>query len=264
MQTSLDLHELRTRMAAIRTDVARIDFLRGWVYSRLVVASRQCLLPESAWRDTAVGPGHLLRLFERNIGGVWCSGASTLMRSICESFGFRTASVHLGDPDGHASHVVTLVELRKGHQSVWSVQDAYFNYTIEDRLGDPIDYRRLWDTLEAGDSSRLRIRSGNTPHCWILYAPEREDYSRDEWEFVNWRVRNPQRLSDGRVKAAFHSWNLDVLQEPIFAHYPAWLQKYNGNTDPIGLFRFPFYWNAPADLAESLDARCRIARSDAA
>ncbi|MBZ5580670.1 MAG: hypothetical protein LAQ30_00445 [Acidobacteriia bacterium] len=251
----LELETLHPPLANAPSEgFASVDWLRDWLYSRLIVASPQCLLPESAWNNLS-GPASLLQRFEDNEGGVWCSGASALFAALCELFGFRTASIHAGDPRGAASHVFTLVEVVAPGGPVWSVQDAYFNYTVVGLGGEHLDYFSFLDALHTSDPAGPVASNGPSRHCWVLYHPERDPYNEAQWEFVFRRVRNPQPLPAGRVKAEFHQWNLGILNEPIFQHYPEWLCAHGGSTDPIRLLGFPFFWNAPPDLDARLQRR---------
>jgi organic radical activating enzyme len=241
-----ELQVLYPRLASECTgDFERVCWLRDWVYRHLLTASPKRQLPGSAWSNhLEEQPQAMLAQFQRNEGGVACAGASMLMRRVAERFGFRAATIDAGNHRGRASHDFTLVEIEWRGARLWSVQDAYFNHTLTDPNGAPLDYRALFAPEFA--LSQVRVLRGPTTHCSILYDPGLPEEAA-WWSAAASYVRNPQPLPDGGARAEYRS-DLRILSEPYFHEYPEWLTLNAGDANLIGLLRFPFFWRAPQDL----------------
>ena len=159
------IHILRDPRAS---DFQKVAALRDWVYSHVPTTNSERLTLE-ALHGYQIYQEPLPKLISRLSsleGGFFCAGTAETLARLYRLYGYEAYTYNMGSPDGHPSHVVTLVHIRDGGKSILSVQDAYFNYTLV-RNGHPLGFRQLLDSLGRGTISSIQYLSGDA-HCKLL------------------------------------------------------------------------------------------------
>ena len=146
------------------TQFDKVNALREWTYLNVpVVYSEEELTIEGVRNVSStekVPLNELLYLFEKGQAGVRCGGASATLRSIYRLFGFEAYEINIGDVGNRGTHVITLVKILNENKEIFSVQDAFYNYTLVDKENKPLDYFEVLRLLKAQQVDKLYRQEG--------------------------------------------------------------------------------------------------------
>lgn len=225
----------------------QVNTLRNWAFRNQVLATPSTCLPEEAWKGGG-GAGELYYRLSLDEGGLFCAGAAQAFRLLCELFGYRAGVYNAGAAGGLASHVVTLVEVEHNGLPVWWVQDSYFNYALVDEEGAPVSLWKARKFLSQRQHHKLHRLPGPDKCCILIADSAHENLHTRHERFFQSRFRLAEKLSGGRRKGSYR-WGPDVLEDPVFQHYPQWIEKRTGQRDMLYLFLYTVTWAGPTDLA---------------
>lgn len=181
----------------------KVNALREWVYTHVpVVVNQPELTIENVKKTTSASNIPLserLYLFDSGIAGAWCSATATTLRSIYRLFGFEAYDISFGDVPGKvATHALTLVRILEGDHEVLAVEDAYFNYTLTDKEGRPLDYFDLLRLLRGRNESQVKLLYGSERDKPYLEGKDIKAQEEVEKVFANGNklIRKPFILPD--------------------------------------------------------------------
>jgi hypothetical protein len=84
-------------------------------------------------------------------------------------FGYSACVFNAGDAAGsRASHAVTLAEVTSSGESRWAVLDPYFDHSLEDREGQPIDFRTVISLLAERRADEIRTTRRRRRRRWMV------------------------------------------------------------------------------------------------
>ena len=132
-----------------------VSAIREWTFSNVpVVFSDAELFVETVGGVTSavqIPLSQRLSLFETGEAGAQCGATATTLRDIYELFGFEAFTVNAGqvaDKPPQPTHILTLVKINHDGREILSVQDSFFNYTLVNRDGNPLDYFEMLSLLK--------------------------------------------------------------------------------------------------------------------
>jgi hypothetical protein len=96
--------------------------------------------------------------FRKEQKGFLCGGAAYNLRFLYQLFGYQSYVMNYGWQGGF-THVITLVEIKRKGKRLIALEDAFFNMTIVDKKGDPIDYHKLISELHVKNLGAVDIIS---------------------------------------------------------------------------------------------------------
>lgn len=160
-----DVPALRDGALAKREAIALI---RDWAYGRIVIGSFASILDHH--RPGITLDEIYLAMQERRFG-VMCAGAAVFLMLLLRELGHEAYAVNMGDPPSRGTHVLNVVPVPGGDgRPIFTVQDAYLNFTITDREGGLLGYPDIVAAVRAGEHGRLAITRGPTVHRWAMFA----------------------------------------------------------------------------------------------
>lgn len=124
-------------------DYAIVSAVREWVYAHVDRAAGA----EELLDWSGVDLDEVFARMENGEGGFYCAGAAMILTMVYEALGYHALYYGMGIAGG--SHAVTLVDIDVAGDRVWSIQDAYLDYSIE-RNGAPADFVEMYRALDAG------------------------------------------------------------------------------------------------------------------
>lgn len=211
-------------------DWSKVNWLREWVYLHVPDASFSLCLDaghRSVW-DAAVRD--ILRRLAVEKRGFKCAGASLVLYKLCNLFGYEACVYNVGDAStSRVSHAVTLVEVRHGSTRRVGVLDPYFNYSLEDGEGGPVDFRRTIDLLVRHKVEDVRIARRPRRRVMMMTPADRERITRLGAWFI--------RPRDGLLFCAYDS----TIDAWLRDHPEAsrWLHAHVRKKNPLYLLLFP-------------------------
>lgn len=141
--------------------------IREWVYNNIPDTEDEMLL-EKVFRVSSASEIPLnirLNIFNNGMVGTTCGATAQTLRDIYELFGYESYLLNMGnipEKGSPATHVVTLVKIKNKSTDLYSIQDAYLNYTFINSNGEPIGYFELLNYL----------KNKSTKDVFILYGKD--------------------------------------------------------------------------------------------
>ena len=84
-----------------------------------------------------------------------------------------------------AIHSVALVKINEGGKEIWSVQDAYLNYSLAGSENNPLNYYEILDLLKKREGFRVVYQYGAEKQKPRLVAKNTQEKIKPEKIFVN-------------------------------------------------------------------------------
>jgi len=182
------------------TDWERVGMLRAFTHRNMDWASPGALLEadRSFHIQTASAP-ELFALFRTNRGGVKCGGAAVTLRKLYELYGYQAVTLDTGFPGTRATHVVVVVKIKNGDNTILSVQDPTFNrsYTLEGNR--PADVIEIMDALINGEQPVLQPTKEDVAVIDVIVAPQDAQDTRVMGELGLDSTDASRPLPDGRL-----------------------------------------------------------------
>lgn len=144
------LKELTLRTANLPT-LEKADYLRQWVNANIDIGNEGTLIPEDAYQDFSLND--YISIFDNDDGGVHCGGASDFYQKLCNYFGIECYLYNMGG-QSNSSHVVNIIKA----DSLYYLEDAFFNLTIANKQNKPIDFLYFLKKLAINDTSNLVLK----------------------------------------------------------------------------------------------------------
>jgi len=233
------------------TDAEATTLLRQWAAGWIDTSSKGLLLEEHYWQQDI---DSLYQRFEANDGGVFCGGTAWTLMRLYDAFGLESWTYNAG-PEPGMTHVVTLV--RTGGSII--VQDAYANYTLTDRSGNPLDIRNVLALLRDHRADDVVMKGGPTSKDLLLTTDELAwKRKRDDGDWPYGPASNLRNcgeirrgvsrcsvpgVSVGRLRF-WSAWNEMLGRFRSDGHSPAILYML---TYPLGLSSHADGWTTPGD-----------------
>lgn len=228
------------------SDFEKVSALREWVFNQVPTVENS-LLVENVFGSNNLPINKRVEIYREGLAGAWCGDTATALMDIYEFFGYHSYIVDMGNSSTADTHVITLVRIQDNENSIYSVQDAYLNYSFVYKSGRPMGYFGLLALL----------RGKNTDQ--VLYAWGKSD-AREEKPYL---LRKPTDAK--KVVKVFPNGN--VLQKQEFPIYNDFLEKvkpllesHNYPPDLIYLNLFPFSVSGKDKVKAEL--MLRIAKSE--
>ena len=231
--------EARTEL----NDWQRVNWLREWVYRHVPDATFSRSLDSGHSSVYAAEVHQILRRLAAERCGFKCAGAVTILTKLCELFGYPASLYNMGDAFGsRASHCVTLVEVPSGGATRWAVVDPYFNQSLEDGTGQPIDFRTVIDLLLESRADAIRIVTRRRKRLMLMGGDDRQRIQRLRAHRMR-LVRSSDGLLFGRSVSTLSGWMRDHPEAS------AWMAEQGLPADPLYLMLVPINVHG--------DPRCR-------
>lgn len=248
-----DVPSLRPGRLPNAADIARA---RDWAYGRIVAASPQATLDHHA---PGLSADAMDRAMRDRRAGVKCGGAAMYFKLLLEAMGFAAYALNMGDPAGRGTHVLNIVPVEDRGRPVFSIQDAYLNFTIMDVHGGVVDYRDAVRIIRAGVETRFRVLRGRTTKRWMLFRArgEFEALTENDPEGVAPRLARdaiaPLPMSDGQLMFWTDLFSPHrIEQDPLcYDGFRRWVHARLGRMRLTDYFLFPV-GTSGEDIAESL------------
>lgn len=226
-QIIADVPVLRSAEPVSQFDIT--NALREWVSEHVPVVlsydNLRLVKVKNVTSPVEVPLAERLQLFANGEAGGWCSSASVTLMDIYELFGFESYELGFGAiSNGEATHAVTLVRIRDGERDIWSVQDSYFNQTLVDRNGRPLDYFDVLDLLKKRADHQITIKKGNNPTRPRLIAKESTEATLSGTVFPNGN------------KIVYEEFRLPLFEQAALT----FLQKQNLPANIVYLALYPY------------------------
>lgn len=157
--------EAELASAAISNQFDKACFIRDWVYRHKTGAAPGCNLLDDHHKLSASEFYNLMR----TSGGFVCSGTAYFLKRLYELMGFVSYAVNIGLPNWPATHVTNLVEIEELGREIFSVQDAYFNFTFSNRDGQPLCFTEVQSALRRKDLDEIVVLEGPSIRSLIAH-----------------------------------------------------------------------------------------------
>lgn len=118
-------------------------------------------------------PSIYIKLLQENRATVLCDLTSKIYVKILNDNGIEAYAYNFGLEMARETHVASIVKISDAPEK-WIVQDAHFNYTILDTLGEPKDFLEFLTELKAGELRNIAT-SKDTVHRELLVDVKKED-----------------------------------------------------------------------------------------
>lgn len=123
------------------SDLKKVTALREWVFLNVPTADSNMIIDNLSTIPLNKIPGRIrIQIFREGLAGAWCGTTSRTLREVYNLFGYEAYDVNLGNTNIADTHVITIVKIKNENKYLFSVQDAYLNYSLTDKLGKPLDY----------------------------------------------------------------------------------------------------------------------------
>jgi hypothetical protein len=228
------------------TDFEKVAALRDWAYSHVPTTNSEALTLE-ALHGYQIYQEPLPKLFSRFSsleGGFFCAGTAETLAKLYRLYGYEAYTYNMGSPDGHPSHVVTLVRIHDGGKSILSVQDAYLNYALV-RKGHPLGFRQLLASLERGTISSIQYLSGDV-HCKLLLV-KADEVLKARSGLMKLKIRFGPVLETWNGRSCF-CYDLQVAA--VAPDFEQWLNRRLPQHNFLDLFLFPLGVDGGPDALE--------------
>lgn len=186
------LEELRSGYPAYESlgHYDKVRLIRQYAFARIVLAST----PENHLTTSVLKTPlpDVFRAFDRNEGGVWCSGAAVILMRLYIDAGYRAWKYDYG-AGSPVSHSATLVEV---DGDVY-LQDAYFNTDYVHEDGQPFPFFDVLQRLKDRRPPILRQHRGHRRGLFVSEANARE------WVGSEAPAAVPVTLAPGRILCQF-------------------------------------------------------------
>lgn len=133
----------------LRTQTTLVNDVRVKIFQALPRASdNESLLRNRVDDVQSIALDQLLELAASYRGGFDQQITAQVLAHVYRRLGYESAALQIGDRDSGFIHTLTLVVLKSGQQSIVSIQDAYYNFTIENHDGLASDYYEVVCALQ--------------------------------------------------------------------------------------------------------------------
>jgi hypothetical protein len=150
-------------------DWRKVNWLCDWVYRHVPDASFSRCLDAGDRSVYGADVSDILRRVALEKRGFKCAGAALILSKLCGMFDYSACVYNAGDSAGsRASHAVTLVEVTCSGESRWVVLDPYFNHSLEDSEGQPIDFRTVISLLAQRRAAEIRTATRQRRKRWMV------------------------------------------------------------------------------------------------
>jgi hypothetical protein len=215
------------------TDFSKVTALRRWVHRQLVVGDEDTVLYRWNINPWERLPSEILWWSQNRHAGVFCDGFAYVAQRVFELCGFRAATYACGDKFSEATHVLTLVEIEHRSDKMVVVQDAYFNVTIRDGLGEPAEIVALLKRLRQPKQHRFELDASGERNG-LLYGATKDvsgimaHYGLDHGSI--------NRVGEFQAVAADWDFQHFIAGEPRYRNF---LQQHHDSVDPMYLLLHP-------------------------
>lgn len=182
------------------TDWERVGMLRAFTHRNMDWASPGALLEaDRTFHIQKATAPELFSLFRTNRGGVKCGGAAVTLRKLYELYGYQAVTLDTGFPGTRATHVVVVVKLENGDNTILSVQDPTFNrsYTLDDNR--PADVIEMMDAFLNGEQPVVQPTKEDVAVIDVIVAPHDAQDTRVMRELGLDSTDTSRLLPDGRL-----------------------------------------------------------------
>ena len=156
-------------------DLVKIEWLRHWVYVHVPHCAYGQHLDPLEFDIVHKPLVEVLRELLERKSGFLCGGTAWILYRVYEIFGYPACTLNIGgSAHGIPSHMLTVVEIPSAGGPLWSVQDPYFDFTLEDGRGRPLDIRRALEHLSWARMARLQVRETQTPKACLVLPSNQE------------------------------------------------------------------------------------------
>jgi len=230
---------------AQKTEIERAEIVRDWLHEFLPIADGSCDLWHLGADHNNDGLGKLLFMCEMRLGGYYCGGQAEIARKVYELLGFETFTFNFGFDGTRATHVTTFVKLEIKGESIWTLQDAYFNFTLRDQAGNYLGFRQLLAYLATNNLSPVVIDEKVGARTPVLHTePDRVPRLNRRYGLESECVREWDGFEEFTIKwdfALFQTTYFDLSQE---------LNARIGNDNPLYLFVLPIGYKGQDEIQE--------------
>ena len=235
------------------TDFEKVNILRSWAYEHTDLGGKIHLDSEPGFYQKKAPELYYYSLTDT--GGVTaCSGVAVALNQLYVMYGYNSSYMAIGDPT--ASHALNLVQINQSGKIVYTVQDAYFDYTFVDKKNNPIDYFDMLNLLRVDQYSDIVIKYGTKKPSDLIFNKSLVDYivwlrkhdANYQWIIVQddnmtllsnglYKIKIQRDLirSDNSMRNYYNANNLSTTSNPI----------YNTTYPSLNLFKYPFSIGGP-------------------
>ena len=166
-------------------DQEKVNILRQWVHQNVDYAISEGIVKDAVLEDYANRTASELFLdFLEDRLAVFCYGTASSLVKLYQVYGYRSYLMSIGwnkDTEHMSTHAVTLVEVVCDSKTIWSIQDADYNYTYVDSNGVLLDYFEIIRRLKRKQHSSVIVQEGVVrPREMVATGPVTADGS---WVF---------------------------------------------------------------------------------
>ncbi len=123
----------------------------------------------------------VFEVFRQDLGAVKCGGTSLYLNKLYKKFGYRSWSYDVGEvyeEESGASHQFNLVEVPIKGDTLITVQDAYFDHTLVNKNGNPLDFFKILSLLiRKHPDSIIKQKLVNTTYVDYLMGNQKQFYN---------------------------------------------------------------------------------------
>ncbi|MDP2633041.1 MAG: hypothetical protein Q8P25_04970 [Candidatus Curtissbacteria bacterium] len=224
--------------------------LREWVFKNVpVVFYNENLRIENLLNVSSanqIPSAEKLYIFRNGKAGAWCSATAITLADIYRLFGFESYVIDSGDiihEFPQATHSITLVRIKSDEQRIYSVQDAYLNYTLTTKEGKPIGYFDMLNYLKNRQVDLITVKYGKEKLKPRLVASGLEE------ELI------PEKVFENGNKIVLEEFNLPDYE----INGREFLMKEGYPNNLLYLQLFPYNaWGADENNAQNILRRARV------
>lgn len=243
---------------AERKGFLHICALREWIYANTVVSAPMRQIDcDGDTDDNSVEKRAFL--LQRSSDGFYCGDVARVATRVYHKFGIPAFDINIGLPDSRTTHVVNIVPFfHPDGRVIFTVQDAYLDYTLIDARGAPLDWRDVVTRLVGGRHEDIIAAGGGGGLRPVLVPAEGSAEAASLHPmFIDaaQTAQRTQRFPDG---AALY-WT-PIMRPRLFERAPYFAQQYQvplqthfGQKSILHLFRLPLSTSGEREVEELAD-----------
>lgn len=237
-----------------KTEIERAEIIRDWLHEFLPIADGSCDLWHLGADHNNDELGKLLYMCEARLGGYYCGGQAEIARKVYELLGFETFTFNFGFDGTRATHVTTFVKLEINGRDTWTIQDAYFNFTLRDHEGNYLGFRQLLAYLAENNLAPVVVDEKAGARTPVLHTePDRVPRLNRRYDLESECVREWDGFEEFTIK-----WDFDLFQTTYFDLSQELMARI-GDDNPLYLFILPIGYKGQ-DYVQDLEKEIHVAQ----
>lgn len=125
--------KINDELIRCENDFEKVCTIREFAYSHIDWSS------EANWNLGDSSISDIYNYYEADLGGGYCGLAARYLVKLYDYYGFKSCTYDMGEPENEATHVTVVVQIKYNGETVNTIQDPTFNFTVTDSISQPLD-----------------------------------------------------------------------------------------------------------------------------